>query len=201
MEEQINGVENMLYMSSQSTGDGHLTITVTFQLGTDLNEAQVDGAEPGRGGPAAPVPRRCATAASPCARSLPDFLLAVHMFSPDGCLSQQYVANYAGLQVRDPLLRICTAWAISPCRAARDYLHAHLDRSGRGGGAQPHRRRHHRRPCRATMCRSPPGALGAPPVRRGGGRAYQLDVQALGRLTDPQQFADIVVKRDAQTAA
>src|SRR5580693_7972517 len=105
IEEQINGVENMLYLSSQSTGDGHLTITVTFKLGTDPNAAQV--LVENRVATATPLlPPEVVSAGVTVRKSSPDFLMAVHMYSPDGSLDQKYIANYFGLHIHDALLRI-----------------------------------------------------------------------------------------------
>ena len=98
IETQINGVENMEYMSSNATGDGKLTITVTFKLGTDPNNAQVlvqnrvAVAEP-----LLPDPVRAAGVV--VRKASPDILMAVHMYSPDGSLDQQYISNYVGLHL------------------------------------------------------------------------------------------------------
>ena len=102
IEEQINGVEDMIYMSSQSTGDGNLQITVTFKLGTDLDKAQelvqdrVTTAQPR-------LPTEVQQTGITVRKSSPDILLAVHMYSPDGSLDQAYVANYVTLQIAEPL--------------------------------------------------------------------------------------------------
>jgi hydrophobe/amphiphile efflux-1 (HAE1) family protein len=194
IEEQINGVENMLYMSSQSTGDGHLTITVTFKLGTDPNAAQVL------------VENRVATATSllpaevvasgvVVRKASSDILMAVHTYSPDGTFDQQYIANYVGLHIRDALLRLPGVGDINS-RAARDYsMRIWID------------------PDRAAArnltvddvvsalashnVQVAAGALGQPPQAHGAS-AYQLNVQALGRLSTPDQFANIIVKTDPQ---
>src|SRR5580704_7319854 len=119
IEEQINGVEDMLYMSSQSTGDGNLQITVTFQLGTDLDKDQelvqdrVTTATPR-------LPPEVQQTGIIVRKSSPDILMAVHMYSPDKSLDQAYVANYVTLQVEQPLLRLRGVGDLS-LRAARDY--------------------------------------------------------------------------------
>ncbi|HEX4098666.1 MAG TPA: efflux RND transporter permease subunit, partial [Caulobacteraceae bacterium] len=105
IELQINGVEDMLYMSSQSTGDGHMTITVTFHLGTDLDKAQV--LVQNRVATALPqLPLQVQQTGVVVRKSSPDVLMAVHLYSPDRSLTPQYIANYATLQVHDAILRL-----------------------------------------------------------------------------------------------
>ncbi len=194
IEEQINGVENMLYMSSQSTGDGHMTITVTFKLGTDPNQAQV--LVENRVATATPhLPAEVVASGVTVRKASTDFLMAVHMYSPDGSLDQQYIANYVGLHIRDALLRVPGVGDIGS-RAARDYsmrIWIDPDRAAARGltvddivGA-----------LRSHNVQVAAGALGQPPSNHGGS-AFQLNVEALGRLTTPQQFGDIIVKSDAQ---
>ncbi|HCI47304.1 MAG TPA: hydrophobe/amphiphile efflux-1 family RND transporter, partial [Rhodospirillaceae bacterium] len=104
LEQQINGVEGMLYLSSQATGDGNLTITVTFDLGTDLDAAQVlvqnrvSIAEPRLPEPV----RRLGVVTQ---KASPDLLLVVHMFSPDGSRDDLYITS-AAERVRDQLTRL-----------------------------------------------------------------------------------------------
>src|SRR6202163_470243 len=105
LEQQINGVENMLYMSSQSTGDGKLTITVTFRIGTDLNVAQmltqnrVEDALPR-------LPEDVQRLGVQVRKSTPNILLAVHLFSPDSSRDDLYMSNYATLHLKDLLARL-----------------------------------------------------------------------------------------------
>ena len=119
LEEQINGTENMLYMFSQAASDGTLTLTVTFALGTDPNTAQV--LVENRVAAATPLlPPEVIASGVTVRKSSSDILMAVHTYSPDGSLDQQYIANYATLHVHDQLLRIPGVGDISS-RAARDY--------------------------------------------------------------------------------
>ena len=105
LEQEINGVENMLYMSSQATGDGQLTLTVTFQLGTDLNEAQV--LVQNRVAVAEPrLPEEVRRLGVTVRKTSPDLLMVVQLFSPDGSRDPLYMANYATLRIRDALLRL-----------------------------------------------------------------------------------------------
>src|SRR5271154_1577066 len=193
IEEQINGVENMLYMSSNSTGDGHVTITVTFKLGTDPNQAQV--LVENRVATATPLlPPEVISSGVTVRKSSPDLLMAVHMYSPDGSLDQQYIANYVGLHVRDALLRLPGVGDITS-RAARDYsmrIWIDPDKAAAVGltvddivnALSTHN------------VQIAAGAIGQPP-ESANGSAYQLNVNALGRLSTPQQFGDIIVKTDA----
>ncbi len=194
LEEQINGVEDMLYMSSQSTGDGNLQITVTFALGTDLDKAQelvqdrVNTALPR-------LPQEVQQTGIIVRKSSPDILLAVHMYSPDGSQDQQYVANYVTLQVQEPLLRISGVGDIGT-RAARDYaIRVWIDPDR--AAARNVTVEDIVNTLRSHNIQIAAGNIGAPPF--GNAPAdWQLQVQALGRLVTPQQFADIVIKRDAQ---
>jgi HAE1 family hydrophobic/amphiphilic exporter-1 len=193
IEEQINGVEDMLYMSSQSTGDGRMQITVTFKLGTSLDKAQV--LVQNRVAIAQPrLPQQVQQTGVTVRKSTPDLLLAIHFTSPDHSLDRQYIGNYVLLNVRDKLLRAegvgdyitrgdrdfsIRVW-IDPARAAQRQLNASditdaLSRSNVQVAA---------------------GSLNVQPTQNGGGE-YQLDVQTEGRLTRPDEFANIVIKRDA----
>ena len=193
MEEQINGVEDMIYMSSQSTGDGNLQITVTFKLGTDLDKAQelvqdrVTTATPR-------LPPEVQQTGITVRKSSPDILMAVHMYSPDGSLDQAYVANYVTLQIAQPLLRVPGVGDLT-VRAARDYaIRIWIDpdkaaaRSLTVEDIVGALRSHNVQIATGNIGAPPFGAMPSP---------YQLQVQAEGRLVTPQQFADIVIKRDA----
>jgi HAE1 family hydrophobic/amphiphilic exporter-1 len=194
IEEQINGVENMLYMSSQSIGDGHVAITVTFKLGADPNQAQV--LVENRVATATPhLPAEVVASGVTVRKVSPDILMAVHTYSPDGSLDQKYIANYVGLHIRDALLRVPGVGDISS-RAARDYsmrIWIDPDRAAARNltvddvvaALQSHN------------VQIAAGTLGQPPQAHGAS-AYQLDVEALGRLSTPEQFGDIVIKADAQ---
>src|SRR6201990_2237264 len=105
LEQEINGVENMIYMNSQSTGDGKLTITVTFRIGTDLNVAQM--LTQNRVQDALPrLPEDVQRLGGPLKKSTPNILLAVHLYSPDSSRDLLYISNYATLHVKDVLARL-----------------------------------------------------------------------------------------------
>src|SRR5258706_9982936 len=105
LEQQINGVESMLYINSQSTGDGKLTITVTFRIGTDLNVAQM--LTQNRVQDALPrLPEDVQRLGVQVRKSTPNILLAVHLFSPDSSRDDLYMSNYATLHLKDVLARL-----------------------------------------------------------------------------------------------
>ena len=105
IEQEVNGVENMLYMYSQSSADGTMTLTITFELGTDLDQAQV--LVQNRVAIAEPrLPEEVRRIGVTTRKNSPDLLLVIHMLSPDASRDQLYISNYALLQVRDVLARI-----------------------------------------------------------------------------------------------
>src|SRR5437667_10330925 len=105
LEQEINGVENMLYMNSQATADGNLQLTITFALGTDLDISQVlvqnrvSIAEP-------KLPEEVRRPGITVQKNSPDMLMVIHLSSPDGSRDQLYISNYATLQVKDVLTRL-----------------------------------------------------------------------------------------------
>src|SRR5437899_1401488 len=105
IEQQVNGVENMLYMSSQSTSDGNMTLSITFKLGTNLDTAQV--LVQNRVAIAIPVlPPDVQRIGVTTKKQSPDITMVVHLVSPDGSLDSLFTSNYALLQVRDELARL-----------------------------------------------------------------------------------------------
>src|SRR5580658_8353744 len=193
LEQEINGVEDMLYMSSQSTGDGKLTITVTFRIGTDLNVAQM--LTQNRVQDAVPrLPEDVQRLGVQVRKATPTILLAVHLYSPDGSRDNLYLSNYATLHVKDALARLPGVGDVQ-LFGARDYaMRIWLDpdkvaaynlNAGEVLAA-----------LQAQNVQVSAGILNQPPIS--GNPAYQINVQTLGRLTTPDQFADIVLKNDGQ---
>jgi multidrug efflux pump subunit AcrB len=105
LEQQINGVENMLYMSSQSTGDGNLTITVTFRIGTDLNVAQMLTQNRVQDA-LSRLPDDVQRLGVQVRKAIPSILLAIHLYSPDKSRDTLYLSNYATLHIKDVLARL-----------------------------------------------------------------------------------------------
>ena len=164
IEQEINGVEDMLYLYSQATSNGQLTITVTFKLGTDLDKAQV--LVQNRVAIAQPrLPEEVQRNGVVTRKNSPDILMVVFMLSPDDSFDQLYISNYALLQVRDQLLRLDGIGDIQMF-GARDYsmrlwLDPGQDRDarhdrGRSGGGDPRAEpADHRRPDRRAADRRP----------------------------------------------
>ncbi len=193
LEQEINGVEDMLYLSSQSTGDGKLTITVTFRIGTDLNVAQM--LTQNRVQDALPrLPEDVQRLGVQVRKATPNILLAVHLYSPDGSRDNLYLSNYATLHVKDVLARLPGVGDVQ-LFGARDYaMRVWLDPDK--VAAYKLDASEVLAALRAQNVQVSAGILNQPPVS--GNAAYQLNVQTLGRLTTPKQFADIILKTDAQ---
>jgi multidrug efflux pump subunit AcrB len=119
IEQEVNGVEGMLYMYSQSTSDGSMSLTVTFEFGYDIDQAQVlvqnrvAAAEPR-------LPEEVRRNGITVRKNTPDLLLVVHLISPDQTYDQVYISNYALLNVRDVLARIEGVGAVNAF-GAREY--------------------------------------------------------------------------------
>jgi hydrophobe/amphiphile efflux-1 (HAE1) family protein len=188
IEQQINGVEDMLYLYSQATSNGQLTITVTFKLGTDLDKAQV--LVQNRVAIATPqLPDEVQRNGVVTRKNSPDILMVVFMLSPDDTLDQLYISNYALLQVRDRLLRLDGIGDIQ-IFGARDYsMRLWLDPDkiatlGMTAGDVL-------AAIRAQNLQITGGQLASPPIAD---RAFQPNLTFTGRLKDVSQFEDIVVK-------
>jgi len=188
IEQQINGVEDMLYMYSQATSNGQLTITVTFKLGTDLDKAQV--LVQNRVAIAQPqLPDEVQRNGVVTRKNSPDILMVVFMLSPDDSLDQLYISNYALLQVRDQLLRLDGIGDIQ-IFGARDYsMRVWLDPDkiatlGMTAGDVV-------AAIRAQNLQITGGQIAGPPIAD---RAFQPNLTFTGRLKDIAQFEDIVVK-------
>jgi hydrophobe/amphiphile efflux-1 (HAE1) family protein len=193
LEQQINGVENMLYMSSQSTGDGRLTVTVTFRIGTDLNVAQM--LTQNRVQDALPrLPEDVQRLGVQVRKSTPSILLAVHLYSPDNTRDTLYLSNYATLHVKDTLARLQGVGDVQ-FQGAREYaMRIWIDPDK--VAANNLTATEVLNALRAQNLQVSAGVLNQPPTATNA--AYQINVEALGRLSTPDQFADIVVKSDGQ---
>ncbi|MCC9656205.1 efflux RND transporter permease subunit [Rhodopirellula halodulae] len=190
IEQEMNGVDDMLYMESSSSSDGTMQLTVTFKLGTDLDDAQVL------------VQNRVAIAESrlpeqvrqigvTTTKQIPDMLMVVHLNSPDGSRDNLYISNYAFLRVRDALMRLDGVGEIRIAGgneyAMRIWLDiekmTHVDLTA-GEVVEA---------IRAQNMQVAAGVIGQPPTDEVGD--FQLNVTTQGRLIREDEFSDIIVKR------
>jgi multidrug efflux pump len=192
IEQEVNGVEDMLYMSAQCASDGSMSLTVTFKIGTDLDKAQV--LVQNRVAVAEPrLPEEVRRLGVTTDKQSPDITLVVNLFSPSGRYDQVYVSNYAFLQVKDVLARLPGVGSII-IFGARDYsMRIWLDPqklASRDLTADEVVNA-----IREQNVQVAAGQIGQPPI--GHGLSFQYIVNAQGRLTEASQFGDIVIKAGA----
>ncbi len=191
IEQEVNGVDDMLYIVSQSTGDGRVSINVVFKPGTNIDQAQVlvqnrvAGAEPR-------LPEDVRRLGVTVRKASPDLMMVVHMISPDGTRDQQYMSNYTTLFVKDVLTRVDGVGNVTVF-GARDYaMRIWLDpaqiaaRNLTAGEVVA--------ALRAANLQVAAGSINQPPASSPG--AFQLSVQTLGRLSDVEEFKNIVVRSE-----
>jgi hydrophobe/amphiphile efflux-1 (HAE1) family protein len=192
LEEQINGVENMLYMSSQATSDGVLTLTVTFRVGTDVDLAQVQVQN--RVSQALPrLPDEVRQLGVTTVKSSPNFIMVVHLVSPDHRYNDVYLRNYGLLQIKDVIARIPGIGQVQVFGGGDYAMRIWLDPgkvAARGLTASDVVSA-----IREQNVQVAAGVVGAPPMPVP--VDYQLSVNARGRLVDEKEFGDIVLKTGA----
>ncbi len=192
IEQEVNGVENMLYMSAQCSGDGSMNLTITFKLGTDIDKAQVQVQN--RVAVAEPrLPEEVRRLGVTTAKRSPDITLVVNLISPDGRYDKLYIDNYAYLQVKDTLARVRGVGLVT-IFGARDYsMRVWLDPDK--VAAHGLTAKDVVNAIREQNVQVAAGVIGQQPMSQG--NPFQLTVNAQGRLTDEQQFGDIVIKSGA----
>ncbi len=189
IEQQVNGVENMLYMTSQSTNDGGYSLTITFKLGTNLDMAQV--LVQNRVSMALPLlPDTVRQTGVTTQKQSPNILLVVNLVSPNGRYDQLYLSNFATIQVKDEIARLdgvgnvaflgqqdysMRLWLNPEKLAARGLTASDVVEAMREQNVQV-----------------AAGQVGQPPAPPG--VDFQYTMNTIGRLTEPAEFADIVVK-------
>src|SRR3984885_13605191 len=190
IEQQINGVENMIYVASNSTADGRFSIAVSFELGTNLDIAQVQVQN--RVAIATPrLPADVRNIGVTVQKSSPDLMMVVHLYSPDKSRDSLFISNYATLEVTDAVTRVDGVGSITVF-GARDYaMRVWLDpdrmqslgltANDVTGALQ------------GQNIQVASGMLDQPPAKQHG--AFQVAVQTLGRLADPEEFSSIVIKQ------
>ncbi|MEZ6195964.1 MAG: multidrug efflux RND transporter permease subunit [Planctomycetota bacterium] len=189
LEQEINGVDDMLYLSSQSTADGLMTLTVTFALGTDVDEAQV--LVQNRVAVAEPrLPAEVRQIGVTTRKSSPDLLMVVHLLSPDSSLDQLYISNYAFLRIRDVLARIDGIGDVAVFGGSPYSMRVWLDPERlasfdlTAGDVVAS--------LREQNVQVAAGAIGQQPLS--GPSAFELKISSQGRLRDASEFAGIIVK-------
>jgi HAE1 family hydrophobic/amphiphilic exporter-1 len=191
IEQEINGVDNMIYMVSQATGDGVLQISVVFKPGTNVDQAQV--LVQNRVAIATPrLPEEVQRLGVSVRKASPDLLLVIHLISPDHSLDQGYISNYTTINIKDVLTRL-DGVGDTVVFGARDYsMRIWLD------PAKVQSRNLTTddvvAALRANNVQVAAGAINQPPASSPGG--FQVAVQTLGRLSTPEQFEEIVVATD-----
>ncbi len=191
LEQQVNGVEDMLYMSSQSTSDGSYTLTVSFKPGTDLNLAhvrvmnRVNLAEPN-------LPDVVRATGVTVRRRSPEIVLTVSLNSPDGSFDQLYMSNYALTRVRDEMLRISGIAEVT-IFGQRDYaMRIWLDPDRLAG----------RSLTAADVVTALQSQNATVPAGQVGhmegaiGPAFQIPIRTVGRLSTPEEFGAVVVRSE-----
>lgn len=192
LEQEINGVEGMLYMSSQSTTDGAMSVTITFAQGTDADLAQIRVQN--RVARAVPrLPQEVQRLGVVTQKTSPDILMVVHLTSPDGRYDPLHLSNFATLQVRDALSRTPGVGDVLVWGAGEYSMRVWVDPAkvaARGLTASDVVRA-----IREQNVQVAAGSLGQPPDASS---AFQLTVHTVGRLEDEQQFGDIVIATGPQ---
>ena len=189
IEEQVSGVENMLYMSSQCTNDGTYNLTVTFRLGMDTDMAQV--LVQNRVSLALPViPALVQNEGISVKKMSPNTLMIVNLLSPDGRYDNTFLSNYATIYIKDELGRLPGVAGITYL-GQRDYsLRAWLDPAKMAAlnlSATDVVNAISQQNLQVAA-----GQIGQQPVPQG--QQFQLTINTLGRLVEPEQFADIILK-------
>jgi multidrug efflux pump len=194
LEQEVNGVDNMLYMSSQSTADGNLLLTVTFKIGTKVSQAETDVEN--RVQRALPhLPEEVRQIGVTTIKSSPSLTMVVHLTSPDGRYDDQYLRNYATINIKDQLDRLngigqvqlngsgdyaMRIWLDPVKIAARDMTTTDVTDAIREQNVQV-----------------AGGAIGQSPSK---GSDFQLSVKTQGRLQTPEEFGNIIVRTGADGA-
>ncbi|OJG00098.1 efflux RND transporter permease subunit [Pararhizobium antarcticum] len=195
LEEAINGVEGMLYMSSQATTDGLMTLTVTFKLGTDPDQAQqlvqnrVSQAEPR-------LPEEVRRLGVTTIKSSPDLMMVVHLTSPEGRYDMTYLRNYALINVKDRLARIDGVGQVQLFGSGDYSMRIWLDpqkMAQLGLSASDIVNE-----IRAQNIQAAAGVIGSSPNLEG--VDLQLSVNAQGRLQSEEEFGEIIIKTSASGA-
>lgn len=192
IEQQVNGVEGMMYMSSQCTNDGAYSLTVTFRQGTDLNLAQI--LVQNRVALAQPIlPALVQRRGITVKKKSPSILMIVNLFSPNGTRDNLYLSNYATIQLRDELARLPGVGDIT-FLGQRDYsMRVWLDPERLGSHGLTTEDVVHA--IEQQNIQVAAGQIGQPPAPKN--QVFQFTMTTLGRLSEDEQFSDMVLKTEA----
>lgn len=192
IEEQVNGVQDALYMSSTSSSSGTYSLTITFAIGTDPNIDQVNVqnrvalAE-------AELPATVTQQGLTVLQQSSNFVIAVNLFSPTGKYDQTFISNYANVHLRYPLARLRGVGNAQILGNSRYAMRIWMDPVRMTAlGVSP---ADVMAAIAAQNIQSAAGQIGAPPI--GSGQQQQLTIITQGRLTSPQQFRNIIIKTNA----
>ncbi|MBS0155167.1 MAG: efflux RND transporter permease subunit [Nitrospira sp.] len=192
LEQAINGVENMDYITSQSTGDGKLVITAIFKIGSDPNTALMLTRNRVQD-TLSRLPQEVQLQGVQVKKTIQALLLGVHIYSPDGSRNAEYMSNYM-LRIRDEIARlpgVADFWTLGERQyAMRIWINSDKAAAYNISATEIISA------LRAQNVQISAGVLNRPPVTTKA--AYQINVEALGRLTMPEQFSDIIVKSDSE---
>lgn len=192
LEQSINGIENMLYLSSQSTANGVMTLTVTFKLGTDIDLAQVQVQN--RVAQALPkLPEEVRQFGVATVKSSPDLTMVVHLLSPDDRYDELYLRNFASLQVKDELARLPGVGQVEIFGAGDYAMRVWIDpdrAAARGLTASDIVNA-----IREQNVQVAAGTIGTPPIDTE--VPFELTINAKGRLVSEEEFENIIVKTGA----
>src|ERR1700722_12833890 len=189
IEEQVNGVSGMLYMSSQSTNTGVMTLTITFAFGTnpDIDQVLVQN----QVAIALPIlPQIVRQVGVTAQKSSPNFLILINPTTPNGTYGADYMSNYAQIQIEDPLKRIKGVGSVQALGAGDYSMRVWLDPNRMTGLSLTVE--DITQAILSQNIQVAAGTIGAPPAPKG--TQFQLTVNTLGRLTRPDQFANIIIK-------
>src|SRR5260370_30802226 len=196
IEQEVNGVENMLYMSAQCAGDGSMTLTLTFKLGTDVDKAQVQVQN--RVAVAEPkLPEEVRRLGVTTAKRSPDITLVVNMISPDGRYDKLYIDNYAYLQVKDALARVPGVGNVTLFAPHAYSMRVWLDPEK--GASRGLTANDVVNAIREQNVQVAAGIIRQPPVSRR--LPVQLTVHAQGRLLDEPEVSGILIKSGVEAQA
>ena len=198
IEQEVNGVERMLYMFSRSTNDGQLTLDVTFELGTDLDAAQVlvqnrvAIAE-------AKLPEEVKRLGISTKKKSPSILLVVNLVSPNGRYDQLYLSNFATFNIKDDLARVKGVGDVT-FLGARDYsMRVWLDPTKLASRQMT--ASDVINAIKEQNVQVAAGRIGQPPVPQGSSVPFQLPINTQGRFTGQEQFDNIIIKTGKQGQA